>query len=81
MIDQFAKEMFSNLQAQAENLKGVRDFSEKQLRAAAEKTMKNLNLVSREEFEIQQAVLERSREKIEALEQQMSELEQKLADS
>jgi hypothetical protein len=36
-----------------------------------------MNLVSREEYEIQRAVLERTREKLELLEKKVRELEQK----
>lgn len=78
MIDQLAKEMLANFQAQAETLKGVKDFSEQQFRSIAESSMRNLNLVTREEFDIQQAILERSREKVEQLEKQLAALEQKL---
>jgi BMFP domain-containing protein YqiC len=80
MIDQLAKEMLSNFQAQAETLKDVKAFSEKQFRSIAESSMRNLNLVTREEFDIQQAILERSREKIDGLEKQIAALEQKLAE-
>jgi BMFP domain-containing protein YqiC len=80
MIDQLAKEMLSNFQAQAETLKDVKAFSEKQFRSIAESSMRNLNLVTREEFDIQQAILERSREKIDGLEKQLAALEQKLAE-
>ena len=45
------------------------------LRAAITKTIAGLDIVSRDEFDAQQAVLLRSREKIDALEQQLTELE------
>jgi len=80
MIDQLAKELFSNLQAQGESLKGVKDFTEQQARKVAEKALKELNFVSREEFDIQQAILERSREKIDKLEQQIEALEKVLSE-
>jgi len=78
MIDQLAKEMFSHFQTQAESLKGVKTFSEQQFRSMAESTLKNLNFVSREEFDIQVAVVERSRAKIDMLEKQVDELQAKL---
>jgi BMFP domain-containing protein YqiC len=37
--------------------------------------MSRLELVTREEFDAQQAVLEKTREKVEALEQRVAELE------
>lgn len=39
--------------------------------------LKKLNLISREEFDIQTKVLQRTREKIDALEQKIASLEQK----
>jgi BMFP domain-containing protein YqiC len=41
--------------------------------------MSKLELVTREEFDAQQAVLMRTREKVEALEKRVAELEQKLS--
>ncbi len=40
-----------------------------------------LDLVTREEFEVQVAVLSRTREKLEALENQITELEEKAANT
>ena len=37
-----------------------------------------MNLVSREEFDVQRAVLARTREQLEALEQRVAELEQRI---
>ena len=51
---------------------------EKNLRAALTATLARLNLVTREELEVQSAVLARTREKIEALEKQVAELEKLL---
>lgn len=39
--------------------------------------LRKLNLISREEFDIQTKVLQRTREKIEVLEQKIASLEQK----
>jgi BMFP domain-containing protein YqiC len=49
------------------------------LRMGLEGTLSKLNLVTREEFDIQQAVLMRTRAKVDALEKQLSALEQQLA--
>ena len=51
---------------------------EKNLRAALVAGLAKLNLVTREELEIQTAVLTRTREKIEALEKLVAELEKTL---
>jgi BMFP domain-containing protein YqiC len=45
------------------------------LRAAMNKTLSNLDLVTREEFDTQRAVLLRSREKIDVLEKQIADIE------
>ncbi len=48
---------------------------EKNVRAVLEGTFQRLRLVTREEFEVQQAVLQRTRELVERLERQVAELE------
>lgn len=61
--------------------KGVRNLQhdlEKNVRAALERGFERLNLVSREEFEIQAAVLARTRSKVDALEKQIAALEAQL---
>jgi hypothetical protein len=52
--------------------------AEKNLRAALQAALGRLNLVTREELEVQAAVLTRTREKIAALEKQVAELEKLL---
>ena len=59
---------------------GVRQFQvemEKNLHAALQATFAKLDLVTREEFEVQQGVLTRTRAKVDALEKQVAELEGK----
>ena len=51
---------------------------EKNLRAATQSVFAKLDLVTREEFDVQCKVLARSRAKIEQLEKQVAELEAKL---
>lgn len=58
----------------------VRQFQaemEKNLHAALQATFAKLDLVTREEFEVQQGVLARTRAKLEELEKQVAELEGK----
>jgi hypothetical protein len=50
---------------------------EKNIRAALSATFTKLDLVTREEFDVQTQVLHRTREKLEALEQRVNELESK----
>jgi BMFP domain-containing protein YqiC len=49
-----------------------------QVRSAMTKALQKMDLVTREEFDIQQAVLHRSREKLDALETQTSGLEESI---
>lgn len=59
----------------------LRKDTEKNLKSAMAKALEKMNLVSREEFEVQQAVLLRTREKLEAMERQLEELEKTLLDN
>ena len=54
---------------------------EKNLRAVLQSIFAKLDLVTREEFDVQQAVLLRTREKLEALEQQVAQLEHAQSES
>lgn len=53
---------------------------EKNLRAVLQSVFSKLDLVTREEFDVQQAVLLRTREKLETLERTVAALETQLAD-
>lgn len=57
---------------------GFAQDMEKNLRAALSAALGRLNLVTREELEVQNAVLARTREKMAALEKQVAELEKSL---
>ena len=54
---------------------------EKNIRAALSATFAKLDLVTREEFDVQTQVLHRTREKLEALEARVIELEQSRVDN
>ena len=57
---------------------GVRSIQldlEKNFRSVLQTGLGKLDLVTREDFEVQEAVLQRTREKLEALEKRLSELE------
>jgi len=56
------------------NASPARDL-EKNLRAMMSSTFSRLDLVTREEFDVQQEVLRRTREKLQALEARVAELE------
>ena len=63
------------IEALPRELGSLRADAEDNLRAALAGGLKRLDLVTREEFEVQQAVLARTREKLEALEARLKELD------
>lgn len=56
----------------------IKNDLEKNFRSILENTFHKFNLVTREEFDAQAGVLSKTREKLEKVEKQMSELEKKL---
>lgn len=75
LIDELARRLTGVLPPGANVLKGD---VEKNIRSVLHAAFSKMELVTREEFEVQAQVLQRSREKLEALEKQVSELEKKL---
>jgi len=53
---------------------------QQKIKAAAQATFDKLDLITRDEFDAQRAVLARSREKLEQLEKQLAEMEARIAD-
>lgn len=74
-LDDFAKRLADVVPQSARDL---HQDIEKNLRAVISSTFSKLNLVTREDLEIQQNVLQRTRSKVEKLEQQIAELENRL---
>ncbi len=71
-IEQLARQVHESMP------KGVREFGddvEKKIRQVLQSQLMRLDLVSREEFDVQTQVLLRTREKIALLEQRLTELE------
>ena len=60
-----------------EGLRSVREELENNFRSVLRASLSKLDLVTREEFEVQEAVLARTREKLEALENRLEEFEKK----
>ena len=58
-----------------EGLRSVREDLENNFRSVLRASLTRLDLVTREEFEVQEAVLARTREKLEALELRLQEME------
>lgn len=61
-------------------VQALRDDVEHNLRSALEAALAKLDLVTREEFEVQRAVLLRTRERLEAMEKRVAELEAERAE-
>lgn len=57
------------------DVKHMQDDLENNIRSLLQSALAKMNLVSREEFDVQSAVLQRTREKLEALERQVEKLE------
>ena len=72
MIKDLAQRLFEELQ-QLSN--GSESLPQRELHIALQAALARLDLVTREEFDAQAAVLLRTRQKLEALEQQLARLE------
>jgi len=64
-------------EAVPEGLRSVREDLENNFRSVLRASLAKLDLVTREEFEVQEAVLAKTREKLEALEARLGEIENK----
>lgn len=73
MIEKLARSFLNDLKAVLPV--STSDLPEKELRSLLEGVLKKMNLVSREEFDAQQAVLLRTREKLEEMKKTLAELE------
>lgn len=60
-----------------DSLKTLKSDLDNNLRAVIESSFRKMNLVSREEFDVQTALLERTQLKLKQLEQQLDALEKK----
>jgi len=75
-LDDLARQLAQSL---PQNLRALGDDLERNFRALLHSGLERMDLVTREEFDVQSAVLERTREKLEALEARLAELERDLA--
>ncbi|ARD24044.1 MULTISPECIES: ubiquinone biosynthesis accessory factor UbiK [Shewanella] len=75
-LEEVAKQLSENLPSGVKQFAG--EFEERSKQVLQSQLMK-LDVVSREEFEVQQHVLLKTREKLEALQAQVDELEKKLS--
>lgn len=74
-LDELARGVMDKLPS---GFQAMQQDMEKNLRAALQSALGKLELVTRDEFEVQSAVLQRTREKLEALEATVAELEARL---
>lgn len=71
-IESLARKLADSL---PQGLRSVRDDVEENFRSVLRSGLSKLDLVTREEFEVQEAVLARTREKLEALEKRLEDIE------
>lgn len=77
-IDELARKLAD---AVPPGMRGLRDELQNNFRAVLQSAFAKLDLVTREEFELQQAVLARTREKLDGLIARLAELEDELGAS
>lgn len=76
MTDESIEDIARKLaEAVPEGLRSVREDLENNFRSVLKASLTRLDLVTRDEFEVQEAVLARTREKLEALEARLEALE------
>ena len=73
-IDDLARQISDSIPA---GVKGLQEDVEKNIHTLLQGAFAKLDLVTREEFDVQSKVLMRTREKLEELERQVAELEKK----
>ncbi len=71
-LDKLAKRLAETV---PEGLRSVREDLEKNFRSVLQTGLGRLDLVTREEFEVQEAVLARAREKLDSLEARLADME------
>ena len=74
-LDELARQLVSSL---PESLRAVGDDLENNFRGMLKSGLEKMDLVTREEFDLQVAVLERTRERLEALEAELKRIEEEL---
>lgn len=72
MLSDLTRELFEEIER---HLPGSTELPRKELHTAVQAALSRLDLVTREEFDAQAAVLARSRARLEALEARLAELE------
>ena len=76
-LEEIAKQITDNM---PQGVKNLADTLEGKTKQAIQSKLREMDFVSREDFEVQSQVLLRTREKLSMLEQKVTELEAKLAE-
>jgi len=71
-IEELAKKLADSV---PDSVRAIRSDLEDGFQSVLQTGLSKLDLVTREEFEVQEAVLQRTREKLEALDKRLSEIE------
>lgn len=81
MIDPKKIEQFANqiVESMPSGVKAMADNAEEKFKTVLQNKLSQLDVVSREEFDIQTQVLARTRAKLEALETELAEIKSSLA--
>lgn len=76
-LDELARKLADSVPG---NIKSMREDMERNFKSMLQSTLARMDLVTREEFDVQLAVLARTREKLEALEARLATLEENATD-
>lgn len=76
-LDELARQM---AQAVPKNVRALGEDLERNFKALLQSGLERMDLVTREDFDLQAALLERTREKLEQMEARLAELEEALAE-
>ncbi len=79
MISLLAKQLLADVSEFLPSASELNAQGRSKLQTHIESALKKANIVSREEFETQAAVLLRTRQRVEALEKQLAEIEKQLS--
>jgi len=77
-IDELARQL---AQAVPKNLRALGEDLERNFKALLTSGLERMELVTREEFDLQAALLERAREQLEQIDTRLAELERSIAES
>ncbi len=75
-LDELARQL---TQSVPQNIRALGEDLERNFKSLLHSGFERMELVTREEFDLQTAVLERTREKLEILEARLAEMEEKLS--